>query len=296
MNNYQPSLLVANIFDPVSKNESTIMELYEAIADLKFYTSLETRIIHDPAVNRAFSELSLKNTWSITYWLTSNLNAAKLSLGDTDPEIRKSAVEYTKSLIELAIHGNASYIGICSGKHRRDIEAEYQSFKQSIQELLEFTADVPAELLIEPLDGFADKRFILGNETMVTRLFCDLQEYYAPNKLPLLCIDTAHIALNRDPIVPYMQHLGKYSNRIHFANAVLDRTHPDYGDKHLPFNHGGFLNEAEIKALFTASQSISFKTPEVYLTCEIRSLAEAEMWPTEASCQSLLRELLKSKI
>ncbi len=291
MNNYKPSLLVANVFDPISRDESAIISLYESIADLGFYASLETRVIHDPAINRAFSELSLKQGWSITYWLTSNLNAEKLSLGDSNPAKRQAAVDFTKSLIAQASQGNAKYIGLCSGKHVHAIEDEYQAFKHSLQELLRFCASSPVELLIEPLDAYADKRFILGNETRVTQLYQDLQADN-PHQLPLLCIDTAHIALNHDPIIPYMQHLGKYANRIHFANAVLDPDDPYFGDKHLPFNTTGFLDDTEIKTLFSASQSIVFNTPEVYLTCEIRSRLEDEMWSTEGKCRQLLQRLL----
>lgn len=293
MNTYLPSLLVANVFDPVSKKEDTIMNLYQRIADLNFYKSLETRIIFDHDIRASFANLSIQQNWDITYWLTSNLNEKKYSLGNTVSSLRNQAIDYTKELIDLGIEGNAHYIGICSGKHVAAFDEEYQAFLETTKTLLRHISNTRVKLLLEPLDMRADKKFIIGDLNLVSKFYCDLKnDGYATDKV-ILCIDTAHIALNQDSIYTYMDQLSQYSNRIHFANAHLSLNDTLYGDKHLPFGQGGFLNELEVINLFNHTNKLQFLEETIYLTYEIRSKTIEEMWDTEAYGRRLIGNLLR---
>lgn len=44
---FVPSLLFNNIFDPISRNESEIMDYYKELYSIYEYQSLETRLIFD---------------------------------------------------------------------------------------------------------------------------------------------------------------------------------------------------------------------------------------------------------
>ena len=294
MNNYKPSLLVSNVFDPISRDETKIMDLYESIANLNFYKSLEIRVIQSPSIRKAFSDLSKVHKWNITYWLTSNLNDSGFSLSNTLEFERIAAVEYTKRLIDMCVEGNASYIGICSGKRVHHSEDEFLAFKMSCIELLHYISNIDSiKLLFEPLDAYADKKFVVGDMHCVKRLYNELIKSSVNIHQFILCIDTAHIALNKDDLFQYMTEFGQYSNRIHFANAILDPNNLNFGDKHLPFNNEGFLDNQMIKALFDYSKRIHFFCEEVFLTCEIRSKSFDEMEQTEQFGRELLLELLK---
>lgn len=293
MVNFLPSLLVSNIFDPVSKDEATILQLYEEIASLHYYKGIETRILFEKENQAAFSLLSKKAGWYVTFWLTGNLNARQLRLCDLDEQQRKEAVSYVKSLIDIGYKSNACAIGICSGQTAGNKQKEYRQFLTSMEELLHYITVYPAlTLVLEPLDAFADKKHIIGDLAITKKLLQDLQSKDLSRQFRL-AFDTAHVALNEENLSATLQQLAPCVDRIHFANAVLDHKHPLYGDQHLPFGEPGFLNLQQAYRLIEEASKMSFSSHQLYLTGEVRAMDTHQMWPTEALTRDFISSVIK---
>lgn len=295
MTTFKPSLLVSNIFDPISKDETQIMKLYQDIASLDYYKGIETRIILDSDVQKEFAELSKKANWDVTFWLTGNLNSQKMRLCDTDTQARQNAVSYVNTLIDIAAHCNAYAVGFCSGTSTGDREQEYHAFYSSIVEILDYMKKYPdIKLILEPLDAYADKKNVIGDLNTTLRLYEELSiNGINANQQFIACIDTAHFALNNDDLNETVTKLARYSDRIHFANAILDVNHPLYGDKHIEIGEHGFLNEIVAQNLVNHARSLKFDCDSIYLTVEVRTYAKADMWPMEAMTREFLNNAMK---
>ncbi len=293
MNQFKTSLLASNIFDPLVGDEQNVIELYQKIADLNFYDSLETRLIFDKNIRRSFATLAERNNWNVTYWLTSNLNQKQLRLCSSDQVMRRKAVEYVKQLILMGYEGGASYIGICSGKSLGNRREELIAFLDSILELIEFIKPLKSlQLLLEPLDMFADKKHVVG-DLQTTAYVMEYISKYSSIDLVSLCIDTAHIALNNDDIFEYIQNLGKYSNRIHLSNAILSKTHKDFGDKHIEFDRDGFLTFDEAKKIIKFSLTEKMYAKEVFFTVEVRCKDRIKCWDMERKYREKILSVFK---
>lgn len=295
MLNLQPSLLVANVFDPISRNEERIMTLYREIASLDFYRSIETRVIFDDTIRQEFASFSRDVGWNVTLWLTSNLNEKGFNLSSEDDMIRQQSVSYMKELLDLANESNASYVGFGSGKWQTSPEISFPYFYSSLTELMEYVSQYPQlNLLLEPLDMLADKKFTIGSVSVIKELFERIKADPAINETALfLCLDSAHFALNDDDFENGIRQLGKYSNRVHFANAVLDPESKLYGDKHMRFGEPGFLTEAVAHQISQTIKETEFREKKVYLTAEVRGGEEEDLWQLEDECAEFIQKLLQ---
>src|SRR5699024_5457919 len=185
-------------------------------------------------------------------WSTSNLNNEGLYLADSDEEKRKKAVSYMKKIIELSVEANAEFVGFTSGKKLlpdSKMDEQIQSFEKSVIELIDYIEQYDQiELMLEPLDTRADKKFVIGETDYVVNFFERLAEQNKLNKLSV-CIDTAHIVLNNEDIIKSMEKLSQYSQRIHLANVVLNKESELFGDKHLQMGTPGFLTQKIAKQI-----------------------------------------------
>lgn len=268
-----PSILFNNVFDPISRNEAEIMHYYKKLYEVYEYKSLETRLIFHEQVRKDFAEFVKDKNISVTIWSTSNLNNKGLYLADPNENKRNKAVDYMKNLIDLSVEANAEFIGFTSGKKilpNTEMTQQLYSFEKSILELIKYVEQYDKiELLLEPLDTNADKKFVVGETEYVVDLFKRLDYINKINKISV-CIDTAHIVLNDEDIISSMEKLSEYSQRIHLANVVLDKESELFGDKHLQMGSPGFLTQEVSSAILKRAEELQFRSEEVYVAVEVR--------------------------
>lgn len=293
-----PSLLFNNVFDPFSKNEAEIMNYYRYLYDIYEYESLETRLIFDKEVRNEFAEFVKEKNISVTIWSTSNLNNNELYLADPNEEKRLEAVNYMKGLIDLSVEANAEFIGFTSGKRilpSLEMDKQVQSFEKSVIELIDYVEQYEQiELTLEPLDIDADKKFVIGSTDYVVDFFERLKERNRLNRLSV-CIDTAHIVLNNEDVIESMKKLSKYSQRIHLANAVLNKESGLFGDKHLRMGTPGFLNQKKATQILNEADRLTFKSEKVYVAIEVRGEKNDDLFKLERENREFLFHSLPNK-
>ncbi len=293
MTNFNNSLLFSNIFDPLSHNEETALRTLEKISLMNKYVSIETRPFKDPILRQEFRELAKKSNWSLTFWLTSDMNKNKANLSSVDEKTRVKSLNITKDLIDIAVEGGAEYIGLGAGSISKDISVSFNQFYESLIELLTYMEKYPETyLMIEPLDMYVDKKSTIGDLNTTQNLFKRLEKNGLDDKV-YLCIDTAHFILNDDDIFETLSLLGKYSNRLHFANAIIDSNNSNFGDKHLPFGGDGVLDENLAKKIIKFSSNIEFKTKDIYVTAEVRCNDIEKVWILEDECFNFITNAMK---
>ncbi|GMA08453.1 hypothetical protein GCM10025886_16040 [Tetragenococcus halophilus subsp. flandriensis] len=295
-----PSILFNNVFDPVSKDEAEVMKYYRDLYSTYEYESLETRLIFDKGIRKEFAEFVSENNISVTIWSTSNLNNKKLYLADPDEEKRQEAVSYMKKLIDLSVKVNAEFVGFTSGKKilpDSEMEQQVQSFEKSVVELIDYVEQYEQiELMLEPLDTEADKKFVVGSTDYVVDFFERLEKQNKLKKISV-CIDTAHIILNNECAAKSMEKLSKYSQRIHLANAVLDRENKLFGDKHIRMGSPGFLNQKVATKLLNEAANLRFRSEKVYVAIEVRGQEQDNLFKLEEENREfLLLSLPKNNI
>lgn len=286
-----PSILFNNVFDPVSRNEVEIMNYYRDLYDIYGYKSLETRLIFNKEVRKEFARFVRERDISVTIWSTSNLNNEGLYLADPDEEKRKNAVSYMKKIIDLSAEANAEFIGFTSGKKivpNSEMNKQINSFEKSVIELIDYIEKYNRiELMLEPLDTDADKKFVVGKTNYVIDFFERLAKQNKLNKLSV-CIDTAHIVLNNEGVIKSMEKLSQYSQRIHLANVVLNKESELFGDKHIRMGTPGFLTQKIANQILKEANKLEFRTEKVYVAVEVRGGEDDDLFKLEEENRKFL--------
>lgn len=286
-----PSILFNNVFDPVSRNETEIMNYYRDLYDIYGYKSLETRLIFNKEVRKEFARFVRERDISVTIWSTSNLNNEGLYLADPDEEKRKNAVSYMKKIIDLSAEANAEFIGFTSGKKivpNSEMNKQINSFEKSVIELIDYIEKYDRiELMLEPLDTDADKKFVVGETNYVIDFFERLAKQNKLNKLSV-CIDTAHIVLNNEGVIKSMEKLSQYSQRIHLANVVLNKESELFGDKHIRMGTPGFLTQKIANQILKEANKLEFRTEKVYVAVEVRGGEDDDLFKLEEENRKFL--------
>ena len=107
-----------------------------------------------------------------------------------------------------------------------------------------------------------------------------------------LCIDTAHLILNREDVVAAVQAARPWMSDFHFCNAVPDTAEPLFGDRHLPFGPPGVVDVGVIagimKAFAASGYLSSANRPRIF--CEVMTQEGGEPEATVAHCQDALEK------
>ncbi len=149
-----------------------------------------------------------------------------LSFADSDPEIRRKAVERVKSHIDLSLEigGSQIIIGLIRGTVNpgRDREEAEKNVMECLSELFKYEPDIT--LTMEPINRYETN---LYNDTTSLRRFID--QTGQPN-LKML-IDTFHMNIEEPDVIESILHVRDYISHVHFADS--NRWAPGCG--HLNF-------------------------------------------------------------
>jgi sugar phosphate isomerase/epimerase len=144
-------------------------------------------------------------------------------------------------------------------------------------------------VVIEPLDYFAHKKATLGSTDEAIEICRRLDG--SGLKLSL-CIDTAHLILNREDVVKAVEKARPHMVDFHFCNAVTDTNHDLFGDRHLPFGAPGEVDVDVIAGIMTAFSKSGFLSsghrPRIF--CEVMTQEGMEPMGTVAHCQDSLEQ------
>ncbi len=147
------------------------------------------------------------------------------------------------------------------------------------------------KLAIEPLDQYAHKKNVIGSLDMTLRMIRALEAAGYDENNYILTWDAAHVALNEDDFETSIQALSKYIYKVHFANAILDKHDPLYGDHHMDFN-GGFMNVTVASSILKYCQKYIDHPIEV--ACEIREKNRENCWNREAETYQFICDAIEA--
>lgn len=294
---YYQSILVSNVFDPMTTNNEELEKLFEELANQKKYKGIETRVIRDKRLRSIFNKLSKEAEWTVTYWVTGEIDRAGLNPSTTDKAVYKETIKELKELVDLAALGNCTYFGIASGKSKgKDyLSEELNQFEKTVRTLVDYLSQYDGmKLVIEPLDGFAHKNGVLGDtETVLNFLERFKNEQFLKNGTLSICWDSAHVALNEDDLSDSIHKLAPYVSRIHYSNAVLDKKHDLYGDNHMKFIKPGFLTPQIAREIIEVFDNSNQKEKDIFVACEIRIKNAEECWPIEKECYEFVQNAIQ---
>lgn len=287
------SILVSNMLDPLTKTNEDLQKMYQTLSNENRYNAIETRLIEDNETRDIFNELVKKNSWNTTFWITGEMSRANLNLSSLNETLRQESVQKAKELLGLANKHNGHNIGIASGviEDTSRMDEHFESLVRSIVELDKFLIDTKSnyKLLIEPLDSFAHKNNVIGNTEITLKLFTELQKRDV-NTISM-CWDSAHFALNEDDFTESIKKLSPFITRVHFADAVTDKKHPEYGDNHRQYDDLGVMNTNLAKSILEDVNQ--YVENDLFIACEVRIKAEEDVWANEEKYYNFLKDVIE---
>ena len=156
------------------------------------------------------------------------------SLGDSNEQIRKKAIEQMEKYVVFANKTNAKVIiGLIRGRYKHDNnpKKEKLNIKNSIKECCRIAEDYDVTLVFEPIN-----RFEIDSYNTISEALELLKEINHDN-LKLL-IDSFHVYLEEDPVYiwDYLEEIATEVGHIHLADT--NRRAPGSGH----FDFKAFLN------------------------------------------------------
>jgi sugar phosphate isomerase/epimerase len=296
---FYKSILVSNILDPYTHDSEDLQSIFKRIGEENKYRGVETRVIQEKATQQVFLQYEKELDWDVVLWLTGEMNRMGLNLSSLDETARLRSLEEVFLFIDKAAAHGGQKVGIGSGGiesvNLHDVQLE--KFIDSLDVIMNYIdmCDYPLDVILEPQDQFAHKRIVVGNLETCQKLLERIKdkEWFQEGRFSL-CWDSAHFALNEDDFEESIRILAPYITNIHFADAVLDKRDPEFGDHHRPFDDKGFMNPETAREILTVFDKYNQKNKPIYVSCEVRTKNEEDAWPNEQKYDQFLEEALKA--
>lgn len=290
-----PSVHLLEIFMPYRRDEPRMLDVLRRTVELRFYKGVELGTFFD-RYNRMYVRQILEAyKLNGTTFATPDLKEQKLSLSDLDSQRRKKAMDLIKHLAECAADSGYTNFGFCSGDDPGDAKrAEAKKvFAESMAEAANYCKSLGMNLTLEPLDRYAHKKQLIGpmKESMIW--FAPIHEA-CPNAY--IHWDSAHEALSKTDLMQSIELSAAYIGQFHLCTAVLDETHPCFGDLHMDcgtapdFVTDGFLTPqigAEILKKI-ASYDKPAGVRDVYVSVEVLGHPGDDLWLKERNSREFL--------
>lgn len=296
-----PSCHVYELFKPLETCEHMMVDVLDRIAELDFYRAIETGFYLEADHQRRVRETCKQNGWQLTMWTTPTILAEGLNLSSLDPALREKSVARTIELVQHAIACGADKIGVPSGDYPGDAHCEeakkvlYDSFVRISESI---AAHPNMQIVLEPLDRYAHKKQLIGP-------MAESIEWFAPLHQECSNIfihwDSAHEALGKIDLLESLRLARPYLSQLHLTNAILDPSHPMYGDWHMDvgqapaFASPGYLTP-EIGAEIlreVVSEPLTPGCKATFVAMEIRSHIGDDLWHKEETGRTFLKRCLE---
>lgn len=267
-----PGLMLSNAW-PVSRETEGATEaaIHEALRETDFFEALQIVDVPYPEERKRIAAFLAESNIPMTYTLTRYLAKAGVSLGDPDPEVRRRGCTEAIAKVREAAELGATTVGFVSGARAEDPAlrpAALEALGESLTAIARAAAEIGGvTVIVEPLDVDAHKKFILGTAEEAVDLCRSAHEQGAPLKL---CLDTAHMVLNGEDVPDAVRIADGFVDEFHFCNCVLDKAHPEFGDRHLPFGPPGEVDTQVIGEWMAELYAMGFfgaERPKVF--CEV---------------------------
>lgn len=248
-----PSVLLAEAYYSRKDDEKFIISKVEHVIQDGFFKSLELLPITDAKLRKKVaSALKTKgcNISSCVIWTNESLCAAAANINDLDDAKRKKAVDAIKSIVDGAYETGATHIGISAGPNAGILErsSAYEALIKSIGEIADYADKNSLTILLKPSDCFMHNKNLLTSTHDAKELLEIISKEYSNVKL---CLNSAHVSLNREDLCEAVDLAAPFIERIHLSNAVLDLHSPLYGKSRILPDLPGFLTAKAAELMFS---------------------------------------------
>ena len=273
----RPGILISNTWPTTRERAGETLAVIERILEDGFFQAIQTVEIPYSQERKAIARLLGEVGYPLTYCLTRVLNESGMNLADLDGENRKKSYELAIRCLDDAREAGATRASMISGPTPENLAHRPEALRalgDSLLHVCRAARGEPAlQVIIEPLDFDAHKRCALGLTSEGVAL---CQEAEAEGLDLAICVDTAHAILNGEDPVEALIQAQPWLAEYHYCNAVLDKTHPRFGDWHLPFGPPGVVSFDTIADIMARSLDLGFFSskhrPSIF--CEVLSREE----------------------
>ncbi|OFX18196.1 MAG: hypothetical protein A2Z18_01200 [Armatimonadetes bacterium RBG_16_58_9] len=280
---FTPGILLGETHYAFRTARGVIADAVARVADEGFYGGVEISDVSDVADRKRIENTVQAHGLRLTQWMTTLLITEKLNLSSLDEDLRCRSVARMKQQMNFTAECGAHSFALFSGPdpgpglRAKATQQLYVSFCELSEAL---TSYHPMRLIFEPLDRDAYKNGLIGPMSEAADLVRRVRCCY-PNVG--LCWDSAHVALCGEDVLESILAYHEFVDQIHLANAVLDRSYPDFGDRHMPLGVPGFLTTEMMAKVIGRVVSAGFpRKSHPMLSVEIRTPDGGDPWLTEA--------------
>lgn len=225
-------VVLATSFPEIQRGDFAVDEAAALIATDTYFTALELGSVPEPLRDRVRSICRSSNL-SIAFTGGPTLFARGLSLSDSDPTARKSAIDAMKRCIDEAIFFGAEQFTVVSGPDQapehRSIGVD--SLLDSLLQLCAYSAEnggPPIDL--ETFDREVERRRLIGPTSVAVDLANRVREAHPSFGILL---DISHLPLLDESLEGAISLAKNVLVHMHLGNCVKrDRRHPAFGDSH----------------------------------------------------------------
>ncbi len=279
----RPGLMISNTEPESRKVEGRTLEVLAQAAELNFFQAYQTVEVPYPGEREKIAQIVRTGNLRMTYCLTRVLNENKLDLSSLDEQLRAKSVQHLVPHLDDAVQQAADVVHVISGPADADPDKRAQQLRQFEKSWLELcTAAKEKGLMVnvEPLDVRVHKKKAVGTAAEGVEMAKNLS---AKVDNAFLCLDTSHMILNGEDVIPALAAAMDYVDEFHFCNPVLKKDDPLFGDTHIKLGPPGELDIRQVGRLMAECHRIGFlsaaKRPKVFL----------EVWNRNGSVPELIR-------
>lgn len=265
-------VLISNAWPQSRRADGATLDATARVLErFPFFKRVQTVDIPFAGERRAFSELVRASGRVHTYTLTRVMTERGINLSALDAAERTRGLGQIIACFDAAAEAGASVLGLVSGarpaedRQRADALA---CLEESLCALCDAARSFGLKILIEPLDYEAHKRAALGTTAEAAGI---ARRLAAGGRELRLCVDMAHLLLNGEEVAEAVAEAWLWLEEFHICNAVLDRAHPLFGDRHLPLGAPGVVDGGHIARTFQTFIEKGFFGGEKRMTmaCEV---------------------------
>lgn len=289
----RPGILISNTWPTTRERQGETLAAIETVLNDGFFRAFQTVEIPYPDERKAIARLMQSEQVPLTYCLTRVLNENGLNLSDLDEENRKRSYQRAIQCLDDTREAGASAVSVISGPRPADPEkraAALQGLADSMTHICRAAQAEPRlRVILEPLDWDTHKKCSLGLTDEAVAI-CE-QVRQAGSNLNL-CIDTAHLILNGEDPVEALALAQPYLLEFHYCNCVTDRSHPLFGDWHIPFGPPGVLDVAGMAQIMREAIKLGFFNTQdrPAVSCEVLKRDQRDSLWVMQHCKDALQQ------
>lgn len=294
-----PSAHLLEAFMPYLLDEKRMLPVIRKAVELDYYKGLEIPLFWNSENQREVRAILSGNCLYGASFCVPYLDRKKYNLSSPDAHLRKESVAYAETLVEVAAEMGLSSLNMPSGPdsapEMRETCKAYLA--DSFAQICKKAAEYGISILLEPLDRYAFKKKLLGPIKETCEWFAPIHAEFPDTYIHW---DSAHEALGKTDLIESLSVSAPLLGRIHLCDAILDESHPCFGDLHMDvaaapdFETEGFLTpDVAAEILAFARDNTTSGLECIYASMEILGHPGDDLWHKEARGRAFLQECFR---